>query len=251
MKKKYQKSDAFTLIELLIATSIFAVAILGVSLIFGSGNRLQSGAKSAIYDQRLISLISETLFSDLKSANDWGLVAALPSTVGGPVATGNFKVKGFAFLKFDPANNRLTFYDKQYDGSSSANLILAFYDLGERVKMNAYYYNQSSGILYKSTKEYEANQLPVTVANLPELQAGQITSDRSRIEKMEITGNNYLSTKSAVASEKPVYNDNDRRQPLLNVNVTVGETDSAGNLTGSRLQSKFSISGRNYLEEPW
>jgi len=251
MKKEYQKNNAFTLIELLIATSIFAVAILGVSLIFGSGNRLQSGAKSAIYDQRLVSQISETLFSDLKSANGWGLVAALPSTAGGNVAVKNFKVKGFAFLKFDQTNNRLTFYDRQFDGLSSANLILAFYDLGEKVRMNAYYYNQTNGNFYKSTREYESSQLPVTVANLPALQTGHITSDRSVIEKMEITGNNYLSIKSETPLEKPVYSGNDRRQPLLNINIIVRETDKIGNLTGSRLQSKFSISGRNYLEEPW
>lgn len=243
MKIHLQNKSGFTLIEMLIATSIFAVVILATSTIFGSSSRLQVSTKSAIANKQYATQITDRIFNDLKSCNGWGKVFAKKDSH----AEGHYKIKGFGFFHYGIGNIDIFPYIKDTE-SSDADLIIGF----DSSKVYYYYFNSDHQVQiasenYNFPSEITGSQIK---AALEGLSSTTLTPSGSKIDSFKITGRNYMSSGKEDPKVEDLTDTSGRYQPFMTLDLTFVEIDRFGNPLNNKFQVRTSISSRNYLEEP-
>lgn len=246
--KKLSQKQAFTLIELLIASTIFAIAVVISVGVFGSGANMQANTKASIGNQEFSSVVNDKIFDDLKSATSWGKVQAIYDTDG---VNKNYKIKGIAFMQLSAGNIR--FLKSVDESTGSANLIIGFRG-AQNATIPIVYYFESGKIFRKElvAKDYTNSATVIKVADFAGINdpANQLKTDNTKIKKFTISGQNYISQPSDGTSEfDQVFSPINRYQPLINLDLTVVNQTPAGVEGNSYFETLQSISSRNYLEE--
>jgi prepilin-type N-terminal cleavage/methylation domain-containing protein len=239
------RRSAFTLIEMLVASTIFAIVVVISAGVFGSSAKMQVNTQSSIHNQELSSQINNKIFDDLKSATGWGKIKAL---VNGATINQVVKVKGIAFLQLTTTSN-LKISGSISDGSNLAdiqNLIIAFSGPETSTTTTIFY--------FKGPHLYRKILAPIDFSTAPPISDNQLFSgsdlinpdnelktDSSTIRSVSISGQNYLSNPDPALMLSPL----NKVQPLINLDLVVAD-DKSDNIT---LETKTSFSSRNYIEE--
>jgi len=237
------KRRAFTLLEMLISTAIFGIAILLVATVFGTSGRLQVSTKSLINNKSFATQITGDMFSELKSAVNWGRIQATSLPDVGNGSAGSYDIKGIGL--FQLKTSEVIMPQTVLPTDTNINLVIGFKNVGS--KTQAIYYYVEGNKFYKVTKEYDFSgtySLSVNDVKSALNDKIEIQSRLSSIKNLKISGKNYISADSGVLS------DSGRTQPLVKVNLTVNEVDQFGELLNNTQQYQTAISSRNYLEEP-
>lgn len=232
---------AFTLIEMLIATTIFAVVVVLAAGLFGSSSRLQVSTKASVNNTEYASLINNSIFNDLKSANGWYKVNAKYQSL----PASDHMIKGFAIYSYASTSIKLI------SGTETGNLVIGAVDKVANNDYIMYYYDDKK--LYNSDSKLYSGivTLPkdctvsTTVGSacgiqkmLGIIKSKPIESDGSTIQNLKFTGVNYISD-----------NESGRLQPLLQIELTVMSPGPFGG-GDNVLETKSAVSSRNYTEEP-
>lgn len=247
MIKITNSKSAFTLIEMLVASTIFAIVVVISAGVFGSSAKMQVNTQSSIHNQELAALINNRIFDDLKSSTGWGKVV-------GVVDNGNtqktYKVKGIAFFKLTAIPNMIipiiipTTVSEADAVAGAQNVIIGFSGPETATTATIFYYN--SGKVYKKVVNPVAS-LAITAADLwtdpylGDLSGAEIKTDSSTIQEFKLSGKNYISDPDPSRALIPKNN----VQPLINLDLVVADKRQDNIL----FETKTSFSSRNYIEE--
>jgi len=245
MNKKYCKS-AFTLVEMLVASTIFAIVVVISAGVFGSSAKMQVNTQSSVHNQELASLINNRIFDDLKSATGWGKINA---TLDSRSAKDNYKIKGIAFLQLGASININTSVTESDAADGDQNIIIGFSGPETATTTTIFYYDSEDKKIFKKVVGpidfTTAPAIDATVLRsnsyLGNLDGAEIKTDSSIIQELKVSGHNYISDPGLNRGLTPKNN----VQPLINLDLVVA--DSRQN--NIRLETKTSFSSRNYIQE--
>lgn len=243
MIKYPTKGKAFTLIEMLIASTIFAIVVVLSAGVFSSGAKMQQNTKSSINNKELAAAINNKIFDDLKSSNSWG---AVRSSLDNGSLVSTYKIKGIAFMRKLTSLKLYTSIDESHP-TVNPDLIIGFSGSGSATKVIIYYFKGSHIYRYDALPERDFLNNPLRSSDLPtSITDGQyeIKTDLSQIESFQVSGQNYVSKPS------DPLNPINQVQPLINLDLTVVELNRIGDVGNLRLETVTSFSSRNYLDQP-
>lgn len=241
---------AFTLIEMLIAVSIFAVTVVVTASIFGSSSNMQVSTKATVNNVEYSQLINNNIFNDLKSATGWYKV--VPKNSSG--LTEAFQIKGLASFEYNQSTNKLNLNATE----TSGNLVIGAKDNGDQTKDYIIYYFDGGKLYGNTVKESECKFLASDssasapgmdcnifsiIYNLTSTNDHEIRSDGSQIQSLVFTGTNYLVAVNQVDEIK-------RQQPFIEIDLVVKSSDLFGGGSSNVLETKNAISSRNFQERP-
>ena len=244
MRISSNAKQAFTLIELLIAASIFAIVIVVAAGIFSSSSKNLVATRSIIRNQQLVNSTTEKMFDDLKSCTSWGQISAKTTTAG---TNQVFRIKGIAYLSYQ--NNQFLFQEQV----TEANMIVGFYPQGDKTLLLLYYFN--NGQLYRQQDTATDFSSKIFDASYVQDPANDITSSNkqfvmtgSKFDKFSITGNNYISTNNYTSGNAPTSSPTN--SPIITLDIKVSDENTIGGFPSNSVEVKLAVASRNYLEEP-
>lgn len=194
---RHKTRKAFSLIELLIASTIFALTLViafgAFSLTLGNQSFIQANSEVNIDGGRIIRQLSD----DIINANGFG------SVVGIDASRSYQKIKGFIFLSFDnsavgsgiPSSSfGICYYREQINCDPSVNTLILFYKNPDQTKI--YQWDQTTGEL--RLKTISGNSVTISTISLSGVD--RINSPKVEVNHFGLTG---ATCSSALCKQQP------------------------------------------------
>lgn len=198
MEFKRKTKKAFSLIELLVATTIFAMALViafgAFTLTLGNQSFVQANADVNSEGDRIARQLSD----DIINANGVGAATVRSTTYN--------NIKSLIFLNNDGYiigsgiggyGNGICYYREQASCDRTANALILYYKNPNKVKV--YFWNQLTGNLWSKTFDGAS----ISIANLSDFRSSitdKVNSDKVEVNRFTLTG---ATCSSALCNQQP------------------------------------------------